>query len=172
MKLLFQLAAVAAAASLIGCDNSILRIPAESAPSEPAAETAIPEPATPSLFEQRVSDLSSIRGALEAYKADHGKYPTTEDRWISVVQLESYDWLPDLVPTYLPSAPRDPESVWDFEAPQYVYISNGTGYKLIARKSGDCEQARNSDAITLDPSRSTKDACWAYGYWTEDFAEK
>tara|TARA_R110001606_G_scaffold102807_5_gene225418 strand:+ start:15670 stop:16821 length:1152 start_codon:yes stop_codon:yes gene_type:complete len=124
------------------------------------------------LFKKRVDDLNTIQAALEYYRRDNGAYPSTEDAWTSVVQQRSPNWLPDLVPDYLPVVPRDPKSTWDFDDPQYCYMSNGTGYKLIARRTGDHKHITPDMPIQRDPKRTNEKACWAYGVWTPDYAEK
>lgn len=136
--------------------------------SPPARNIATPD----ALFRQRVSDLQLINAALEDYFQDNGCYPSTDDNWISVVQRQSEEWLPDLVPEYLEVVPRDPVSSWDFEDPQYCYRSNGEGYKLIARKSGDSERITSDLPVRKDPKRSTGRAAWAYGFWTPNYMEK
>lgn len=136
--------------------------------SPPARNFATPD----ALFRQRVADLQTIKVALEAYHKDNGFYPDTEDEWISIVQTQSQDWLPDLVPDYLEEVPRDPASSWDFEDPQYCYRSNGAGYKLIARKPGDANLITSDLPIKRDPKRTTGRSAWAYGFWTADYSEK
>ena len=136
--------------------------------SPPARNFVTPE----ALFAQRVADLQTIRVAVEMYRKDKGVYPSTEDSWISVVQQRSENWLPDLVPDYLEVVPRDPKSTWDFEDPQYCYMSNGSGYKLIARKTGDHEQIRSDTPGRRDPKRSNGKTSWAYGFWTPDYEGK
>lgn len=136
--------------------------------SSPARNIATPD----ALFRQRVSDLQTINAALEAYFRDNGCYPSTDDNWISVVQQQSEEWLPDLVPDYLETVPRDPASSWDFDDPQYCYRSNGSGYKLIARKPGDADRVTPELAIKPDPKRMVGRTAWAYGFWTSDYAEK
>ncbi len=50
---------------------------------------------------KRKSDLEAVRSALEMYKADNGKYPSTS----SGMNLSS---IPSLVPNYISSIPTDP----------------------------------------------------------------
>ena len=146
--------------------------------SSPAAETAAPvveEPAAPAQlteFEQRVADLLVIKSALEAYHADNGSYPDTQEAWASVAHRKANNWLPELVPTYLPVVPQDPGKSWNSEDAQYLYKSNGAGFKLIAHKSGDCDQLTDTSGVTKDPQRSNVQKCWAYGAWTPDFTDK
>ncbi|WP_439619578.1 ABC transporter ATP-binding protein [Hyphomonas sp.] len=123
------------------------------------------------LFRTRVMDLQKIQKALELYHHAHGAYPSTDDGWHSVVQQRSENWLPDLVPEFLDKAPRDPKSTWDFDDPQYCYMSNGEGYKLIARRSGDANRITPDAPVKRDPKRTHKSVCWAYGMWTDDYAE-
>jgi hypothetical protein len=142
----------------------------------PAAETAPEQPAAPvdplRLFRQRIDDLKTIRNALESYRADHGGYPDTENAWISVAHRQTLDWFIELVPQYLSDVPRDPLSTWMPEAPQYLYKSNGIGYKLIAHKTGDAELVSAAVAVRRDPKRTFGTACWAYGYWTSDYQDQ
>jgi hypothetical protein len=134
---------------------------------EPVEEVPVVTP-----FQQRVADLETIRAALEAYHADTGGYPNTNGKWNSVSHQNSLNWLPELVPNYLNSVPTDPFGSWKFENPQYMYTSDGIDYKLIAHRSGDCDQLTNDLSPSRDPVRATAEACWGFGFWTAGFAEK
>jgi hypothetical protein len=123
------------------------------------------------LFQQRVADLHLIQSALDAYFDDHGLYPSTDDRWTSFVHEQSDVWIPDLVPEYLDSVPTDPLSTWDYSDPQYIYRSNGEGFKLLVRRSNDHHLLTPSARLYADPRSTAGDVCWAYGVWTEDYRD-
>ena len=48
-----------------------------------------------------------------------------------------------------------------------VYRSDGTDYKVIAQRTGDCSVVRATDPDLIDPKRDYGPGdCIAYGYWT------
>ena len=126
------------------------------------------------LFNKRAADLKKLNTALQQYFANNGKYPSTSDgKWASIFHTpETLDtaWLPGLVPDYIDETPVDPESEFDVNAAQYLYRSNGSGYKLIAHRTDDCDLLDDSSAAKADPKRSNGGACWAWGYFTADHA--
>lgn len=94
------------------------------------------------------------------------------------------NWIPELVSSGLfPTLPREPLRKTAGDQEQYLYNSNGgQGYKLIIHSianDGACvgvpthmiDPARDggTSATTFDgPSPTT--SCWAYGFWTSDYA--
>lgn len=134
----------------------------------PARNTVSPA----ALFTQRVSDLQTIRAALLAYYNDHGRYPSTDNVWIFNAEGQPQLGLPDLVPGYLDAVPRDPIGTWDIDDPQYCYISDGTGFKLLARKTGESEMVKAHPVVSADPKRQTGNNIWAYGFWTPDYVNR
>lgn len=79
------------------------------------------------------------------------------------------NWVPGLVPEFLPELPRDPAGAADNNGPQYFYISDGLGYKLIAHGVSADGSSVEVLGIKIDPARRNENGYWAYGFWTEGF---
>lgn len=115
---------------------------------------------------QRIRDLTQIAIALEKYKQENHRYPTSksDDRdWsmrITISGKPSPDWINGLVPDYLAELPRDPR-LNDIYTNQYAYKSDGVHYKLLALYPEDCEviKAALPNMVAYE--------CAAYGYWSE-----
>src|SRR5690606_31287157 len=103
-------------------------------------------------------DLVAIAAALEAYRADNGKYPDSGGAYaaykISWGNSKGEAWIPELVPNYLRIVPRDPAKSEDPDGPQYLYASDGAYFKIIAHYTGDCETAIKSPRVKRDPVRT------------------
>ena len=58
----------------------------------------------------------------------------------------------------------------DNNGPQYYYVSDGSGYKLIVH--GVSPDGANVEVlgVKIDPARRNENGFWAYGFWTEGFA--
>lgn len=121
----------------------------------------------PDIIEVR--DLLDIVYALERYKKDHRSYPISSagtTGWDSVINRagESREnWIKGLVPDYIEKLPRDPRLL-DNSDQQYLYMSNGANYKLIAYNPSNCGAVKNSYPLLIDPKRR---GCQAYGFWTK-----
>ena len=107
--------------------------------------------------ERRFADFSSIGAALERYHKDHGAFPLSNGSF----SLKS-DWIPGLVPDYLVAVPRDPRYLSNVQNKQYLYISNGVDYKLIAHAPEDFGFVSKAFPGRVDPRRPG----YAYGVWT------
>ncbi|MBF0480770.1 MAG: type II secretion system protein GspG [Desulfovibrionaceae bacterium] len=120
------------------------------------------------LLNNRVSDLTSIKIALEHYYAKNNKYPESIgfDGIYSYYGESREDWIKGIVPRYLARLPRDPRNNTD-PSNQYLYNSNGQDYKLISHHPDDCEKVKLKHPEMIDPVRSP---CNAYGYWTKNAA--
>lgn len=120
----------------------------------------------PEIIEVR--DLLEIAYALELYKRDHQSYPVSSTGaagWDGIVNRAGEsreDWIEGLVPDYLKKLPRDPRMLEDYEH-QYLYMSNGANYKLIAYNPSNCDLVERSYPWLIDPKRK---GCQAYGFWT------
>jgi prepilin-type N-terminal cleavage/methylation domain-containing protein len=123
-------------------------------------------------------DLGTINNALIAYFAQNGVYPATGGNWVSysnpgagcglVVPIGNF--IPALVPNYLPTMPKDP-----LNAPtcgsQYVYYSlTGAEYKLIYNEPENCAMVKSQYPNLIDPARPCTGGYSAYGYWTAGMA--
>ncbi|MFA5076314.1 MAG: prepilin-type N-terminal cleavage/methylation domain-containing protein [Patescibacteria group bacterium] len=113
---------------------------------------------------KRLSDLNTLRTALEMYYNDHQAYPNSGGNWDGL--YSSYgesltDWIPGLVPQYIAQLPRDPRNHTD-GSQQYIYRSNTIDYKLISHVPEDCAGVKASYPNMIDPIRD----CWAFGFWS------
>lgn len=133
--------------------------------------TVIREPfdEVPKFIEVR--DLLEIAYALERYKRDHWSYPISSagtKAWDGIKSNfgeSREDWIRGLVPHYLDKLPRDPRML-DNGIQQYLYMSDGANYKLIAFKPSNCHLVKSSYPSLIDPKRG----CQAYGFWSEGAA--
>ena len=69
--------------------------------------------------------------------------------------------------SFLPESPRDPAGAANNNGPQYFYISDGSGYKLIAHGVSADGSSVEVLGIKIDPARRNENGYWAYGFWTE-----
>lgn len=81
---------------------------------------------------RRISDIRQLRNALELYRSDNGRYPSSGGS-----PIEPYTLLNSaLVPRYIASIPRDPKSGWGCRGPSgeycYSYPVNGSAFHLGA----------------------------------------
>ncbi|RYM18513.1 hypothetical protein EWH13_34730 [Bradyrhizobium elkanii] len=121
-------------------------------------------------FQQRLRDLTQIRDALEAYKRDNGAYPKSVgyDGIASDWGKRSPDYIDGLVPRYLSSLPVDPAGPAGLPGqPQYLYWSNGEGYKIVsASPAEECAVVAVNWPKLVDPARLAKKgdltSCFAY----------
>lgn len=117
--------------------------------------------------EQRLSDLTIVKDALQRYKLAHNEYPKSTG-WDGLNSKWGEDtdvWVKGLAPEFLPKLPLDPEHD-TANPPQYLYRSNGIDYKLLAHQPRDCDTVRRTNPEMVDPARDRNGRCRAYGYWT------
>jgi len=115
--------------------------------------------------QQRIDDLTAVNAALQQYHTLNNAYPVSN-------QIQGYasaygaslgaDWIPELSQ----ALPRDPAGSEAGNEAQYLYVSDGTNYKLIAHATGDCSPAVASNGVQIDPRRNDGTSCWAYGFWS------
>ncbi len=139
------------------------------APAPPAPDTRTEREASHTLgavTTQRIADLKSVNALLEAYHAAHGAYPvaTGAQGYASAWGASlGANWIPELQA----ALPRDPALSEAGNEPQYLYISNGVDYKLIAHAVDDCSPEVEIDGVRIDPNRTgAEGSCWAYGFWS------
>lgn len=111
----------------------------------------------------RVQHLTWIRDALESLQKAEGRYPRNEG-WDGIHSnwgKSTADWIPGLVPRFLPELPRDPRLGSD-PGRQYLYRSDGTNFKLIAHQPDDYVSVTTQHPDLADPTRPG----WAYGFWS------
>jgi prepilin-type N-terminal cleavage/methylation domain-containing protein len=74
----------------------------------------------------RLSDMQTIRTALELYYSDHNGYPSTGGVFKSECSFSNsfnVDVIPNLVPTYIERIPSDPYMKKDDDDNCYIYYS-------------------------------------------------
>lgn len=118
---------------------------------------------------RRVQDLVTINDALKAYRARHGAYPKATG--LAGFAERGEAWIPGLAPDFLKELPRDPALLSEPDGPQYVYASDGTGYKLLAQNIS-LVGSNNVEVlgVRFDPVRPPRAESAAFGFWTESFA--
>jgi hypothetical protein len=111
----------------------------------------------------RMDDFNTIRAALEAYRRDHLSFPMANTGSTSLGSngTSNKKWIIGLVPQYLRTIPTDP---LDSRMPniQYLYLSDGTDYKIIAHGAEDAPFVVRAFPELADPARPA----YAYGVWT------
>jgi prepilin-type N-terminal cleavage/methylation domain-containing protein len=109
----------------------------------------------------RQQALTELRTALELYATDHnGQYPLPVTGGYAS-QCPGGGWgglpannvIPGLVPNYIPSMPADPAMNTATNADCIIYISNGTGYKVIDFNMVDSPSPGAVPGL-LDPERN------------------
>jgi prepilin-type N-terminal cleavage/methylation domain-containing protein len=117
----------------------------------------------------RKANLRQLQSALELYYSTNSAYPSTGGVWRSsepgdLWNPDPSNYIPGLAPSFVPKLPADPQggpsvisvctAVGSKKA--YLYISNGTNYKLLAHCS--IEGAVSASDPFYDPVRPT----WAW----------
>ena len=119
------------------------------------------------LNRKRVSDLVTINDAIKAYHEKKGAYPKAAAGGF----LErGKNWIPGLSPEFLAELPRDPANSNDKTGPQYLYVSDGANYKLLAHRVS-LVGGTNVEVlgVKLDPSKQNTAENAAFGFWTPAF---
>jgi hypothetical protein len=118
------------------------------------------------LFKQRTKeDIFELEKALNKYYHDNKSYPKSSGGWDAIISIYGQskgDWIPGLAPKYIKKLPVDPRKVKD-PVKQYMYMSDGTNYKLIAHFPVGMNDIINEYPQLVDPRRPS----WAFGVWTE-----
>jgi len=120
--------------------------------------------------EERVAEIFDIVKALDAYKLDHGQYPSTAQAPQNGIPFHTLSPskniappiargdIPGLFPRYMTrSASMAPHPSGD---PTYLYISDGLDFKLVYADPPDFAYAKQAHPALIDPVRA------AYGTWT------
>jgi hypothetical protein len=112
----------------------------------------------------------AINDALKAYQAKHGKYPKA-DKFGGFLD-RGKAWIPGLSPEFMPELPRDPAQSDDKNGPQYLYASNGTDYKIVA-KGVSLVGGTNVEVlgVRFDPGRQNTAESAAFGFWTQAYEQ-
>jgi hypothetical protein len=115
-----------------------------------------------------VRDLVSINDAIKAYHAKNGAYPVAKKAGGFLDRGKN--WIPGLSPEFIAELPRDPAMSTDKDGPQYLYVSDGTNYKLLAQ-GVSLVGSTNVEVlgVKLDPSKQNTQESAAFGFWTAAF---
>lgn len=110
----------------------------------------------------RVEDLIKIRVGLETFKNARGRFPGSRGELFSSKGERGPDWIPEIRQVVPVALPQDRRSGSD-PSNQYLYISDGSDYKLLAGNPENCDAVKKWLPDLVDPVRG----CDAIGYWTE-----
>ncbi len=116
-----------------------------------------------------VNNLRSIRSALERYHDKYGSYPKTVgySGLRSCWGYSGVNWIPGIVPEFMTALPRDPRGFTRCDS-HYLYVSDGTEYKLISHRPGDFLEVVSYFPEMYDPRRRG----FAYGFWSRKWRDK
>lgn len=121
------------------------------------------------LNRKRVSDLVSINDALKAYHTANGAYPKAAG--LAGFSERGAAWIPGLSPDFIVNLPRDPVQASDVSGPQYVYVSDGKDYKLLAHGVSLLGGTQVEVlGVRIDPTRNPTVEKASFGFWTAGFA--
>ena len=113
---------------------------------------------------RRYLDLNQLQLALELYYNDNGSYPVTSGWWTVCTTgadptardtSGANGYIPNLSPTYIATLPTDPTGCVGGHYDGYIYISNGTDYKLSTDWSADVGNECKLGKKFADPRRTT-----------------
>ena len=110
-------------------------------------------------------NILGLQSALQKYFSDNKAYPSTNGAWITAMSQNvknKNEWIPGLVPKYINAVHTDPRKSKE-ENKQYMYLSDGKDFKLIAHHPVGIEAVIKDHPEMVDPPRPS----WAYGVWTE-----
>lgn len=132
----------------------------------PAAAVGAPPPDPRAINRKRIQDLVTINDAIKAHHAKTGAFPKADG--LAGANERGAGWIPGLSPAFLPELPLDP---MHGPATQYVYVSDGANYKLLAQ-GASLVGSMNVEVlgIKIDPTRNPTQQSASFGFWTPPFA--
>ncbi len=137
------------------------------ASAQPPAAAAGALPPDPRIVNRkRVQDLVTLNDALKAYHAKNGAFPQAAA--LAGMNERGANWLPGLAPDFVKELPLDPTHG---PGTQYVYVSDGANYKLLAT-GVSLVNSPNVEVlgIKVDPTRNPTAESASFGFWTPAFA--
>ena len=139
------------------------------APAPPEIEPSLPTSPEQQAAANAVVNLEALaayRDHAEQFKIDHGSYPATKRSFRSA--LGAFEDAAEAVAEDGAEVNLNlPEGTMMRQPGRIVYRSDGTDYKVIAQRTGDCSVVRATDPDLIDPKRDYGPGdCIAYGYWT------
>ncbi|MEE9380268.1 MAG: hypothetical protein V3V03_02580 [Hyphomonadaceae bacterium] len=133
---------------------------ADTAPADPLSLT--PQEFAARSAQANLLMLSDYVSFLESVKAETGTYPETRS------MRSAYNAMKDLAEAASITLPETPETSEEETRARFAYRSDGTDYKLIAERSGDCFVVREIEPQRVDPKRASGPVdCYGYGFWTD-----
>ena len=128
----------------------------------PAAAVGAPPPDPRAINRKRIQDLVTLNDAIKAHHAKTGAFPKADG--LAGANERGAGWIPGLAPAFLPELPLDP---MHGPATQYVYVSDGANYKLLAQ-GASLVGSMNVEVlgIKIDPTRNPTQQSAAFGFWT------
>lgn len=115
---------------------------------------------------ESILELRNVNTAIMSYYAANGSYPVVSgwSGFNSCWGAASVQYIPGIVPTYMPSLPREPLNNTSCNS-QYIYSSDGNNYKLIYHDPENCSVVKASYPNLVDPIRDCT-TYYAYGFWS------
>ncbi len=110
----------------------------------------------------RVEDLIKIRIGLETFHQSQGHFPGSQGQLFNSGGDAGPDWIPEIRSVVPAQLPVDRRSSTEANK-QYLYITNGQQYKILAQSPDSCEAVKTSMPEIIDPVRG----CDAIGFWTD-----
>jgi type II secretion system protein G len=118
----------------------------------------------------RVASLQEIQKALELYNLQNNAYPVSpqgpgnySSQCVAWGTLAANNVIPGLVPTYMPTMPQDPGMNISANQNCFIYISNGTDYKVIDYNlTNTSNLSQTTMKPFIDPTRNYSQA-WSPG---------
>ncbi len=88
------------------------------------------------LYKIQLAQFDSVKNALNSYKAKYGSYPKVRPEGACIGHNDwggetRKDWIPGLVPEFLPHLPKEPRGNLFETGKQFYYISDGNSYKFF-----------------------------------------
>jgi len=115
--------------------------------------------------QKTLDDLTVLKKALDAFYRNNHSYPSTNSTWFGIKSPfgeSRADWIPGLAPKYIHQLPADPrKSRTDIQ--QYMYMSNGKDFKLIAHFPVGIADAIKKHPELVDSKRPS----WSIGIWSD-----
>ncbi len=131
-----------------------------------ALESTSPRSQAETNADINLTALSAYRDHAEQFKTETGSYPLTKRSFRSA--LGAFQDAAEAVADEGEEVNLGLPDGAEMKQPgRIVYRSDGTDYKLIAQRTGDCSIVKERDPSLIDPKRDYGPGdCIAYGYWT------
>ncbi len=130
---------------------------------QPVLETLTPEETARRAAQSNLLMLNQYVTFLEQVKLDTGHYPETRKSMRS-----AFNAMKEQAQARDVTLPEKPVMMGEDSKARFAYRSDGTDYKLVAERTGDCFAVREIEPVRIDPKRASGPVdCYGYGFWTE-----